>query len=306
MNPAIHALLQAHYLYDRGEDVLGEKGPFSAGLAVSLFQDAVESLLGSIVKEVGASVPNHIAFDAYWGFVKAGPKANGRELPPNSKMLQLNAARVSFKHHGNVPSADTAASLQLHAHAFLTEACETFFQLKFDSLSLVDLIENEDFKKHLRMAEEAIAADDAQKALERCGFVYRHLIETVDSIWPPITPAFRWTEVLLDPDTAPKISDAEARLREIEQTLTTTRVFALTTSLRIPLEDYLRFKKIMPAVVRVNNELCAWWIGDTHVHTIPDAQFAVRYLARFASSLEQVLAGVTMPSTYLPIPSPIT
>lgn len=301
----IQPLLQARYLYDRGDDVLSEKGPFSAGFAVSLFQDAVESLLGTIVKEVGASVPGYIRFEAYWDLVKKGPKAKGRELPPNAKMLQLNSARIGFKHHGNVPALDTAASLQLYAHSFLTEACETFFKCKFDALSMVDLIESEEFRKHLYIAEEAIENDNAKTALERCAFVYRHLTETIDALWPPIENAFHWGELLTDLNTAIKISDAEARLRQIEETLTTTRIFALTTSLRIPLEDYLRFKKIIPSVTRMNGELCVWWIDEKQVHTLDNAEFAVRYLARFAVALERTLAGVTKPSTHLPIPSPI-
>jgi len=65
----IDRLLLSKYLFQNGEVFLRRDDPYSYGLAVSLFQDAVECLLYGIAVQVKASFPKKYGFMDYWSIV---------------------------------------------------------------------------------------------------------------------------------------------------------------------------------------------------------------------------------------------
>ncbi len=69
---SIEQLAISKYLLLQGEKVLEENSPVSSGLAISLFQDTVESIIWVIVKEVEADVKGNVSFEQYWKII---PKA---------------------------------------------------------------------------------------------------------------------------------------------------------------------------------------------------------------------------------------
>lgn len=55
----------ARYLYDRALDVVQSGNAFSFGLAVSLVQDAVETMLNEVASAVGAAIPPNWTVDLH-------------------------------------------------------------------------------------------------------------------------------------------------------------------------------------------------------------------------------------------------
>jgi hypothetical protein len=260
---------------------------FSCGLAVSLFQDAVESLISTVAKEVGATIPQKIAFDAYWDVIKNAPNANGRTLPPNGKMLQLNTARVSFKHHGNVPSPQTAASLQIFAEEFLIETTQRFFGLDFSRLSMVALLSDRPVAEHLEKAEAAVEADDARLALEECakGFqlASKPMAFLVPRLGGELSRAVR--------NVQPNGQVLQAVLRGVEQSQDALRNLSVMTSLGLPLVDFTRFRAVIPAVLEMQSgRMQIQW--SQLPRSIEDARFAVRFLTDYAVAVEKAMAAI--------------
>lgn len=103
----------------------GAAGLFDAGLAVSMFHDALELLLAATAQKVGAIVSkNQINFFAWWDLIEKAPNAgNSKKLPPYSTLRLLNDARVSFKHFGRCPPVGEAQTHQVTCEQFLTQVC---------------------------------------------------------------------------------------------------------------------------------------------------------------------------------------
>ena len=165
-------LLLSKSLFTRGRDSLRGAGLFDAGLAVSMFHDAVELLLAATAQEVGGIVSkNQIKFFDWWELIEKAPNAQTRRLPALSTLRLLNDARVSFKHFGRCPPVGEAQTHQVTCEQFLTQVCTTFFNVDFATLSLAALIPAEKLRLAVMAAEEALRAGEIKTALERCADV---------------------------------------------------------------------------------------------------------------------------------------
>jgi len=151
---AIQQLLLAKYLYQKGNEILSRQNPISSGLAISLFQDSVEILIWTIAKEFEASVNDNEPFFRLWDSIKSAKKnLNQTELPLKAKMIEMNKARVNFKHYGNLPDPSEALKFLAYTEEFLRTSMELFFNTKFGDVSFADLINNVQVKDKIKKAE---------------------------------------------------------------------------------------------------------------------------------------------------------
>lgn len=98
-------LLLAKYILLRGQDLFSRDDPMSGGLAISLSQDSVEILVWTIAKELEAEVRDKDPFTKLLDSIESAKKNTARPpLPLKAKLLELNSARVNFKHYGNLPA----------------------------------------------------------------------------------------------------------------------------------------------------------------------------------------------------------
>lgn len=287
MKPFEHQLLLSKYLFLRGSDALRENGRYSAGLAVSLFQDAVESIISTVAKELGASVPPNTTFHSYWDLVKKTPNAQGRELPPSGKMVELNAARVAFKHHGVVPAQEAAANLELHTEEFLTEATRRFFSLDFATLSLVSFLSDKEAAEFLTAAETALKNGDVNGALEECAKCFSVVSQPVGFLVPAIGH---------DLSSAIGHASADGRahaavIGALEKAHAALRKVVVTTALGLSVVDYTRFCALLPSAARFGSgKFQIIWSPMTR--TLEDAKFAVRFLTKYALAVERTIEGI--------------
>jgi hypothetical protein len=171
-------LLLSKFLFTRGRDTLRGAGLFDAGVAVSMFHDALELLLAATAQEIGTTVSkNQIKFFDWWDLIEKAPNAQTRKLPALSTLRLLNDARVSFKHFGRCPPVAEAQTHQVTCEQFLTQVCTEFFDVDFATLSLASLIPGEPLRLLVLAAEEALTAGDIRTALERCADIQNNIEE---------------------------------------------------------------------------------------------------------------------------------
>jgi hypothetical protein len=104
----VKQLILSKWLFMQGEQYCIDD-PISAGLAISIFQDSVEMFIWSLIKKFDVEVDKITPFYKYFELIKKSQNnRNKDELPLKAKMLELNNARVGFKHFGNLPDAREA------------------------------------------------------------------------------------------------------------------------------------------------------------------------------------------------------
>jgi hypothetical protein len=98
----VKQLLLCKRLMAEGVSFAKRTDSVSSGMAISLFEDAVEMFIWAQVKERGIQVKETSSFTAN---IEALQKT-GVSVSYTAKLFELNKARVGFKHYGNLPAAD--------------------------------------------------------------------------------------------------------------------------------------------------------------------------------------------------------
>jgi hypothetical protein len=131
----LRSLALIKYVHQLGVAQSKKPAPFSA-IALLHLHDSVEWFLRLACESKGVTVPKD--FMSYWD---ALDKA-GAAVTMKPSMEKLNRARVDFKHYGLQPSdIDEFRSL---TRAFLEENTHSLFGIEYATVSLIDLIEDEE------------------------------------------------------------------------------------------------------------------------------------------------------------------
>jgi|GEM_PF-5037572 len=170
-------LICAKYMFQRGNELFERGGTFSEGLAVLLFQDAVEMCLRAIAEHHHCSIVEKTAFNQ---IIDEIDKAGKGVLTHRTALNQLNRARVNFKHFGLQTKHEDVVKFRRDLEAFFPAALSTFLDLSYDSISLIDLVEHCRTKNHLRAAEKFLETGDYRGSIQSSAIAF-HLYRSYAS-----------------------------------------------------------------------------------------------------------------------------
>jgi hypothetical protein len=145
------------------------------GFSLLGFQDAVESFLHLAADHIGI----HVKSDKFPDYVESvsSKMPDNEPLGYRKALLSLNHARVTIKHHGNLPDQRTIERHQATALAFFDDATPRLFGVSFDSISLSHLVNDEKVRQHLRDAEAAWQVGDALTAMSKLRMAFNDSLE---------------------------------------------------------------------------------------------------------------------------------
>lgn len=285
-------LLIAKYLYREGARALSPQLPMSAGLAVSLFQDACELVIWTIAKDVDGQPKNQNSFPALWDAVQNGRRNGGAvTLPLRGQIEDLNKARVNFKHHGQLPTAGDALRFAGYTYEFLREAFAIFYGQSFDDLSLANLIGDarvlekiKEAEAHRRLGEHQEAVVAAAEAAEIASKLLREVIPKVHDDLRRVGRAL--PRELGDPISAGFSNVADHLNRHVDM--------LTILSLQIPIADYFRFRALAPSIARFGDGRAqVAFSGPLAMHNYEDeeSKFCVDYVTELALKVEAAVSS---------------
>jgi hypothetical protein len=213
--------------------------PISSGIAISLLQDAVELYVWTTLKEKGLAVKDQSSFT---GNLDTLEKA-GLPMPQVAKLLELNKARVNFKHYGNLPAPGEAAKFETYVIDCLTQAARDHFSIDLDQLSLVDLVAFPDVRTRLKAAEAHIAADDLANAAKEASIARGLLFGKLDKYLPHVDHRLKDTDKLLNSIEGVRGANSFHYLTDY---LDGVRQLVMLSLARVPLETVILFRNGLP------------------------------------------------------------
>jgi hypothetical protein len=237
-------LLLSKRLLEEGKAFARRQDPVSCGLAVSLFQDAVELYVWALVKEKGLQVSDASGFTQNLHALKS----SGISILGRAKILELNKARVNFKHYGILPAPEEASRFQGYADDFLRTGLKDHFDTDLDSLSLVSLVSFPDVREQLADAESKLAIGDNERATIALAEAKSLLFGRVERMIPRIrTYEFSQHDRALE-----TLSDGGrfGAFRYIGESLTFLRDLVIVSLLQLPLGEYSFIQNRLPVVLR--------------------------------------------------------
>lgn len=281
----LNQLVLCKQLYGEAEAFMARKEAIASGLAVSIAQDSVELFLRAVIKQLpstGQKVPDD--FVKCIDYIDASMDGQPTSKTPfRARLIDLNKARVNFKHYGLIPNEADAVRLLGYTEQFFEVATPQFFSCEFSSVSLSDLITSPEVKDKLKRAELAEKDGDIGEALgasaEAVELAASALVARLQLRGPEIIP----TQLLesLGQQGAFELA------RYMRSYLETANRSALTLALSLDLNEVLRFKATVPSLL---------WLGDgefvrnqrvdVEKLSISDATFAVGFATRYALAVD--------------------
>lgn len=283
----LHQVVLCRALYAEAETYLARNGGVHIGLAVSIAQDAVELFLRAIMKDrsvAGQKVPDD--FVKCMDYIDAAAAEDATKYVPfRAKLIELNKARVNFKHHGLIPDRADSRRLLGYVQDFFDRASEGFFGVRFSVLSVADLLTSAAVRCRLKEAEGSLRDADLQKALglsaEAVDVAIRELLALLSprsSRWPPSFSA--------------RSADANLQFaRDLEECLEDavagSERATIMLALAVNIGELVRFESVVPGLRRDFGGSYAWEsVQDASASTMSDAAFAVDFATKFALTVQ--------------------
>ena len=149
-------ILFAKKLYKDGElacNIKNDQMTFSKGLL--LLHDATENALGAIADYLNAYLKGDKSIHNYFSLIQDNDPQN-RSLPYKNQINILNTLRNHIKHQGILPDIKSNAHFPSTVYQFITDICQTYLKIDFNSISLINLLRARNLKKMMEQAEVSL------------------------------------------------------------------------------------------------------------------------------------------------------
>jgi hypothetical protein len=270
-------LLLVKRLFIEAQAFVDRADPVSAGLSISLLQDAAELYVWTLIKERGISVKDGAGFVSH---LEAVQKA-GCAVPFSARLQELNRARVNFKHYGNLPAPAEARKHSGYVEDALREAMKEHFAVDFDELTLVDLVADPTTREHLRAAEAHIKANDSSSAAIELAKARYCAFGQLRQYMPSVDRNLRDADRLLQGVSGDHGIRVFSYLADYLDHL---RESSLTAMLQLPPEDFALLQRGLPHATQSTSG--AWQITLTRMTTETECQRALTCIVNLCIRLQ--------------------
>jgi hypothetical protein len=276
-------LLLCKRLFEEASGYADSEDAVSSGIAISMFQDCVELLIWTLLKHLGLSVQDQSSFVKNLELLE---KAN-IDLPHKPRLLELNKARVGFKHYGNLPAAEEASKFQQYVGDFLRSLMSTHFGESYDNLSLTDLVSFDELREHLKSAERAVGSNDMDLAMREAGIAKALVFRQLERFVPAVSANLRNGDAIIN--NLPNARGVEL-FRYLTEYLERIRQAALAGLLRLRMEDY-SYIALLPSAIQFGDG--RWQVSGLNYMSadllIQSIQCLVRVSVRIAAQPQPII-----------------
>ena len=162
----VHRLLIAKSILAAGRSAsLGRPNPHLVARQVLNAHDAADLVFASIADHQGKLPASGNAPSLIQCLGKIGSEESKHE----AYFKQLNDARNSLKHVGNLPNTNQWANVTSDIFEKLSILCQTTLSISLDELDESELLINYEARAHLAAAKKARSSQDFQLAIEEIG-----------------------------------------------------------------------------------------------------------------------------------------
>ena len=282
----VNQLLLSKWLFMKGEQHCIDNDPVSAGLAISLFQDAIEIFIWTLVKKFDAQITEKTSFLQYYDKIKQAPgNENKDELPHKGKILELNKARVNFKHYGILPDPSEAQKFRGYTEDFLRVSFEKFFGEDFDEISLSSLIGFEDVKKHVQIAERKLKEKNYTESATELAKARKLLFDKLDRSIPKVDYNLKRVSNLFNRQAQ---SDASKIFNYLYNYLNILRSLNIINMCGVSINDYSKIEMILPKANQTMN-------GKFHIthfkamYSKEDIDFSISFIINLSLKIQSAI-----------------
>lgn len=274
-------LLLCKRLMKEGQNFSERSDPFSSGLAISLFQDSIEMAVWELIKDKNIKIDEKFSFLSHLNTLKK----EGFLFPHLAKIIEINKARVNFKHYGIIPDSNESNKFQLYAEEFIRFIFSEFFNREYDDVSIVDLVSFSDVKEKLIESEYFILNNDYNEASKNIGISKSILFSYLDKHLPHVDRNLEDIDKIFRPDkSSPHYYKP---FKSLSSHIEIIREYLLVSLFNLPLHDYLFLKNRIPAAMKMSsgNWVC---IGNLRMNNAEECRKAIDCIVNISIKIDTI------------------
>ncbi len=171
-------IIFAKKLFKDGElscNIENDQMIFAKGLL--LLHDATENALGAIADYIGAKLKDRTYILDYFSLIKQADKKHST-VPYMTSIKKLSTIRNNIKHQGILPDIKSNAHFPSTVYQLITDICQTYLGLDFNSVSLKNLIRDKGVLNFIKIAEKEIAGGSIEESLISLAFAMYYICES--------------------------------------------------------------------------------------------------------------------------------
>jgi hypothetical protein len=283
----LHQVLLCRALYTEAETYLSRNEGVHTGLAVAIAQDAVELFLRAVMKDrptAGLKIPDE--FIKCMDYIDAAAdRDENKYVPFRARLIELNKARVNFKHYGLIPDKADARRMLGYVQDFFDIAGDRFFDVRFSDLSITDLVSSNGVRERLKLAEQGLREEVLEHA-------FGHNAEAVDIATSELIATLSRRSGRLHLSSAVRLAGQDSRLahaieRYVDDKASESERMSLMLALAVNVNELIRFESCVPIIQRMIGGKFTWQRMQNVSHlTSADAAFAVNFATKFALAVQ--------------------
>ena len=161
----VEKVLFARELLELSKGCFQTENSFANAAGIIMLQDAVEIFLLALAEHAEAGIKQKTQFNKYFDIIEEKVKKS----LPKGQLLKLNQQRVNIKHHAfSPPHVDDCKHFFNSVEDFFENISNEYFCLPFQSISLIELLDESESKQHLKDAEMSLKNKDFMECLINC------------------------------------------------------------------------------------------------------------------------------------------
>jgi hypothetical protein len=173
--PVTKRLILSRYLFELALQNVRSQQETGDAACVNLLQDAIEIFFVAVFDHLNVALKPRTDFPQYLDKLS---DAIGSDLPYRRRLLEINRVRVNSKHDGISPNRKEIDGYVTDGRKFLEEMCEKILKVDYWTISLIDLLDDDEAKTLLQKAEEAHKAGEYGQCLVDCRKAFFVTFET--------------------------------------------------------------------------------------------------------------------------------
>ena len=302
----LRRLVFIKYLYKFGIEQSLKPEPMCC-ISILTFHDAVELFL-QLTSEYLNVGKKTIHFMEY--FTLISNKIEGKDLSQKESIRRLNTARVSLKHHGNLPSKFDVDNFSISVTNFFVENTSFIFKLEFEAISLLDLIILfKNTKESLIQATTLIKEKDYDNALKKITKAFEQLKNDFSKNFPlnfhgehfftsRMKNLIQPYQYNLDSEIIRSLNDTNQKIfkhiDDLNNSMTNIENIVLLLSMVVNYKKYIKFDYITPTIYQTLNGNYHFQVGPNYEKdvNIKNVQYCFDFVLESAITLQGMFENI--------------
>jgi hypothetical protein len=268
-----------------------------SSIALLLLHDAIELFLVLACDRL--NIPSEkLLFDQYVTKVDERLRQDGKaELELRGWLGKLNKARVSLKHHGITPSAETLSEARLVANEFLLQNTKIIFGIEYESVSLLDIIQQELVRLYLTEAQLRVDREEFQESLAYCAVAFAELkkwfVRQISDFEYVISPFRGGVSDHSVPRWGLEFGDLDSFYRQMNKGLNEVSDALRVIGMGLDYRTYQLFERITPSVEKYGKQdYWHWhWASPITNLSLQHCNWAINYVLESSLSISTVTSA---------------